>query len=180
MGPLEWWSSWLSLKMKELAFNQFSKGLYKIELWIHWLDNWESSLWTNTKITESTYWKAVIVNDVKIINKWWDELKSRFSIDNEWNLSDNKEKYWNNGEDTQAMSPDIVTNKDWKEVVMFFQKHAYSIERCYEDKTTWEKRVRVINPRHTGIKFDISLEQAKQIFDWQVTGINIDQMFREE
>ena len=171
----------LHLIMKELGFNQFSKGLYKIALGISFFKmDWLCSNCPNIIITKSPYWKAVIVNDVKIINKRWVKFKSHFSINNEWKLSDNREKDWDNGEDTKDIFSDIVTNKEWKEVVMFFRGHAYSIERCYEDKNTWKKRVRVINPEHTGIKFDISLEQAKQIFDWQVTGINIDQMFREE
>ena len=70
-----------------------------------------------------------------------------------------------------------VINIDGENCVVFFRNHAYSIEKCYKDKNTWEKRVWVVNPRHTGIKFDINLESAKKIFDWDVSYIDIDQFF---
>ena len=77
------------------------------------------------------------------------------------------------------MEPDLVTDENWKTIVKFFPDHSYSIEKCYTDNNTWEKRVWVINPRHTWLKFDISLEQAKSIFRWNVTWFDIDAMFRE-
>ena len=144
---------------------------------IYWLDSWEKLVWLNTIIIENEHvWKVAIVNDVNIINEWWIEIKSRFTLDAEWKLIDNAE--WNL-ENKNTMNTDIVTTTNWKEAVMFFWEHAYSIEKCYINKTTWEKRVWIVNPRHTWIKFDISLEQAKEIFERNVIWINIDQMFQE-
>jgi len=73
---------------------------------------------------------------------------------------------------------DIIIDENWKESVKFFMSHSYSIEKCYIDKNTWEKRVRVVNPWHTWIKFDIPLEDCKSIFEREVIGIDIDKMFR--
>ena len=170
---------WLNDKMKNLAFNQFTKWLFKIWIWIHWLKDLEKDKDTEiTTIETERYWTSVIVNNVKIINQWWIEITSRFSLDNKWTVTDKKKSNWENAEYTKNMSPDIITNKEWKDVAMFFQNHAYSIEKCYIDNQTWEKRVWVINPRHTWIKFDISLKQCKNIFARQVTWIDIDKIFR--
>ena len=73
---------------------------------------------------------------------------------------------------------DIKKDENWKSIVCFSPMHSYSIEKCYIDKNTWEKRVRVVNPRHTWIKYDISLEDCKSIFKRNVVWIDIDKMFR--
>ena len=77
---------------------------------------------------------------------------------------------WDNG-------TDIITDENWNKSVTFVGDHIYSIEKCYVT-SEWEKRVRVVNPWHTWIKFDISLEDCKSIFDREVIGIDLDKMFR--
>lgn len=73
---------------------------------------------------------------------------------------------------------EIIIKENWEKAVFFDHMHTYSIEKCYIDKNTWEKRVRVVNPHHTWIKFDMSLEECKSVFRWEVVGIDIDKMFR--
>lgn len=72
---------------------------------------------------------------------------------------------------------DIITDENWNKSVTFVPNHVYSIEKCYVT-SEWKKRVRVVNPWHTWIKFDIPLEDCKSIFEREVVGIDIDKMFR--
>lgn len=58
-----------------------------------------------------------------------------------------------------------------------FSHHAYSIERCYTTPK-WEKRVRIVNPRNTWEKIDISLKDCKDLFRRSVLWLDIDKMFR--
>jgi hypothetical protein len=164
---------WIKSGSRDLAFDFYKKGLYKIEVWIRNPKLSESKNVIPTEIEK--YWTWYIVDDAKIIYTWELKLESGF------NFRDGKlsKKENDNNEYSIQTSPDIITNNEWKNTVMFFEKHAYSIERCYIDKRTWEKRVRIINPRHTWIKFDISLEQCKALFTRTIIWINIDNMFRE-
>ena len=165
-----WNFYWLSNLEIDSTFDNFSKWGYFIGLW---LKNCKINDWQINTYTTERYWELVTIHDVKIRNTDWTKIDSKYTINEKWDLIDKGKS-----EPRKYLTPDIIKDKDWKDIVGFLRGHVYSIERCYEDN--WEKRVRVINPRHTGIKFDISLEQAKQIFNWEVTGINIDQMFREE
>lgn len=70
-----------------------------------------------------------------------------------------------------------MVHVDGKNHIVFYRNHAYSLEKCYIDKDTLEKRVWIVNPWHTWVKFDISLEDAKKIFDWRLTYIDIDKLF---
>lgn len=58
-----------------------------------------------------------------------------------------------------------------------FSHHSYSIEKCYIT-SKWQKRVRIVNPRNTWEKIDISLEDCKDLFKRQVMWLDIDKMFR--
>ena len=113
------------------------------------------SLWSWVKKVEWVDDAVFFVNDVKVIDKFWQEL--------------NKENLKN--------IHDILRDKKWNRIVKFITRHAYSVWKCYVDKN-WEKRVRVVNPWHTGIKFDLSLEQCKKLFNWEFWVINIDNLFR--
>ena len=73
---------------------------------------------------------------------------------------------------------DIIIDENWNKSVKIIAGHIYSIEKCYIDKSTWEKRVRVVNPHHTWIKFDIPLEECKSVFEREILWIDIDKMFR--
>ncbi len=162
---------WIKSDLRDLAFDFYTKGLYKIEVSIKNPDLSESK---NVIPTETEkYWTWYIVDDARIIYTWKTTLESRFNYrDGKLSTKEN-----DNNKYSTPTSPDIVTNNEWKKAVMFFKAHAYSIERCYIDKRTWEKRVRIINPRHTWVKFDISLKQCKSIFSRTVIGININNMF---
>ncbi len=103
------------------------------------------------------YDEWIILKDVKIVDKYWKEM--------------NKEEL----ED----EPDIIISNNWKITVELLSRHAYSLEKCYIDKD-WNKIVRIANPRHTEIKFDIPFKIAQEIFKWEVWAILIDELFKEE
>ena len=131
----------------------------------------------NREIRVNRHWKIkaqIIERDVRIINneKNIDIVKSGIikEGDNTFNVIDKNKR-------TADMLSDVI-NEDGDLQVVFYRKHAYSLERCYIDKDTWEKRVRIVNPWYTWIKFDISLESAKKIFNWIVAYIDIDKLFR--
>jgi len=73
--------------------------------------------------------------------------------------------------------PDVVKYKSWKIKVRILTAHAYSVEKCYINKK-WEKRVIIVNPWHTDIKYDISLDYCKKLFDWKFWVIKVDNLFR--
>ena len=87
------------------------------------------------------------------------------------------DKQWNEIAKENLHIPDAGYTKEGPKVEIY-AKHAYSVEKCYTDKN-WEKRVWVVNPWHTDIKFDMSLEQCKRIFVWEFWVINIDNLFRQ-
>ncbi len=133
-------------------FDLFWLWLISIRVWIHpnFINSWE---WIEE--IQSANGAFVSVNNVKIINKSWQETSKN-------NLS----KF-----------QDIIQDKTWKTKILFFPNHAYSVEKCYTD-SDWEKRVRIVNPWHTDIKFDLSLDTCKILFDWNFWVINIDKLFR--
>ena len=129
----------------------------------------------NRKVKLNKYWDIsieIIEKDVKIISD--DEniktLKSGYVKQN-----DNSFKLMENC--SEEMLSDVIDD-DGKQQAIFYEEHAYSLGKCYVDKSTWEKRVWVINPHHTRVKFDISLEKCKEIFDWHVSYIDFDKLFR--
>ena len=113
------------------------------------------SLWDWVKKVEWVKDASFIVNDAKVVDKFWQEIP--------------KDKLNN--------IHDILRDESWNMAIKFITKHAYSVWKCYVDEN-WEKRVRVVNPRHTGIKFDLSLDQCKKLFDWEFWAVHIDKMFR--
>lgn len=165
---------WLNDKMKDSAFDWFSTWLFKIELEVN--DKYHPNDSKYATIIETPLWIwGTIIKNPEIINSWWIEITNRFLVNGDWKIIDKKNVDWNK---IQFKTPDIVTNTEGENMVLFFENHSYSIEKCYIDKNTWEKRVWIINPRHTWIKFDVSLEECKKIFKRDITWINIDKMFR--
>jgi hypothetical protein len=162
--------------MKDALFEGFSSWTTKINLWTDKFDTSKINQWKSLTKAKIYNEECVIVNDAMIINKWDKKFESRFIETGEWKLADKKNMWTSINKDIHQ--PDIVTNKEWKDVVMFFENHAYSIEKCYIDRETWEKRVWIINPRHTDLKFDISLDQCKRIFNRNITYLKIENMFK--
>ena len=103
------------------------------------------------------YDEWIILKDVKIVDKYWKGI---------------------NREELEDES-DIIISNNWKITVELLSRHAYSLEKCYIDKD-WNKIVRIANPRHTEIKFDIPFKKAQEIFKWEVWAILIDELFKEE
>lgn len=133
-------------------FDLFWLWLISIRVWINpnFINSWE---WI--KEIQCTNGVIISVDNVKIVNRSWQEISNG-------NLS----KF-----------QDVKQDNTWKTKVLFFPNHAYSVEKCYTDKN-WEKRVRIVNPWHTDIKFDLSLDKCKILFDWNFWVINIDKLFR--
>lgn len=133
-------------------FDLFGLWIISIEVWI----NSDSiSSWEWIEKMQSMDKVLVLVDNVKIINKSWQEI-SKDKIDN---------------------FKDIIQSDTWKTKVLLIPNHAYSVEKCYIDEN-WIKRLRIVNPWHTDIKFDLSLDQCKNLFDWNFWVVNIDKLFR--
>jgi len=134
--------------------------------------------WNGSKeVKLSRYWgvsSQILEKNMKIISK--DKtilgIESAF-IQNDDNMYELRKK----DERGKEMLEDVI-DVDGEKHAIFYKSHAYSLARCYVDKSSWEKRVWIVNPRHTWIKFDISFESAKKIFDWTVSYIDIDKLFR--
>jgi hypothetical protein len=88
------------------------------------------------------------------------------------------EKNWNKipKEQLQEKS-DITINQKWNIFANFFPNHAYSIEKCYT-KENWEKRMWIVNPWHTEIKFDVPYERCADNFEREIWIIKIDNLFK--
>lgn len=164
-----------SNSLKDVAFNNFNLWTTNITLglWSKTAENFDKTCLNS--ICEivwdgENYW--IIVHDVKIIDKAWYNFESAWELTQTGLKSRTTNKKWEN------IEHDLITDENWKMICMFIPDHVYSIEKCYIDKNTWEKRVWVINPRHTWLKFDISLEQAKSIFRRNIIWFDIDAMFR--
>ncbi len=114
-----------------------------------------SPLWEWMKKIE---WKKTyfLVSGIEVVDKFWQKLS--------------QEKLNN--------IRDLEIDEWWNINVKFFTSHAYSVEKCYVDKY-WKKKVRVVNPHHTWIKFDMSLEKCKILFNWTFWVINIDKLFTQ-
>lgn len=81
----------------------------------------------------------------------------------------------------------VVWNQDWtfrrfsitKAGKHFTSLHAYSLERCFVDSKTAEKRVIIINPGDTSRKIELPLERCMQAFpEWNVAVFDIREMFK--
>lgn len=176
------------------AFDKFKTGLYSVELLV------KEKITTNGNIIEHTpnnNDRGAIVKDVKILNNKGEEYTTTIEkCPSRWILDDNevqdrsmnymfkheKDKYksrrnpYKHTTKQPYFYENFVNNEKGEQITYFFAKHAYSIEKCYTTPSE-EKRVQVINPRHTWIKFDISLEEAKNIFDRTCIFINPDKLF---
>ena len=152
-------------QIKDIVFDNYGK-------WMIVSLNVSSEL-CNEKVEERGKKRQVVLSkDAIIINNDKSEIKSALEKKNwGWILNKNRSK---------TVLKDVVIDENWTQNVIFYTNHAYSLERCYIDKSTWEKRVWVVNPWHTGIKFDISLEDCKKIFNWEVSYIDIDKLFKQD
>lgn len=169
-------SKWTDSKIKDFAFDHFSTWLYKISLYMHWKMD-KNIFWTNLMkwLDKDGNILSVAIKDSKIIDTWKIETKSCYiECDNWINLIPNP-SFWTDFESQRAT--DLITNQKWNKYAMIFPDHAYLIEKCYTT-SNWEKRVWIVNPHHTWIKIDISLDECDKIFDRDITWIDIDKMFR--
>ena len=61
----------------------------------------------------------------------------------------------------------------------FSSLHAYSLERCFVDNETGEKKVIIVNPTETSHKIELPLERCMQAFpEWDVAVFDIREMFK--
>lgn len=198
INKVEWWDTILSLK--EIIWDESVikwridsnhaissvKKLTKLKVPDIFLENAKrySEITVNRidKIFE-LFWTGLItielgVNSARIPEWEWMRLVElngkRLIIDNV-NILD---KQWNKIPEKELNIPDAAYTSEGPKIKIYTE-HAYSLEKCYKDKK-WEKRVWVVNPRHTDIKFDMSLEQCKKIFIRDFWVVNIDNLFREE
>ena len=59
--------------------------------------------------------------------------------------------------------------------------HAYSIEKAYTDQKTWEKCIIFVNPKETGKKHKITLNECLKTFNnVDITTININKLFNNK
>ena len=81
----------------------------------------------------------------------------------------------------------VVWNQDWtfrrfsitKAGKHFTSLHAYSLERCFVDNETGEKKVIIVNPTETSHKIELPLERCMQAFpEWDVAVFDIREMFK--
>lgn len=116
-------------------------------------------------------------NIIQEFNTWF--IKIALSIKSEKMLEDWDAKILNNkGKETLwDKSDNTKTNKSWIDQIVLRPKHVYSIEKFYKTQE-WEYRVWIINPKNTAEKIDISLNQCKSLFTWQIIWFDIDKMFR--
>ena len=61
----------------------------------------------------------------------------------------------------------------------FSSLHAYSLERCFVDNETGEKKVIIVNPTETSHKIELPLERCMQAFPkWEIAIFDIREMFK--
>ena len=61
----------------------------------------------------------------------------------------------------------------------FSSLHAYSLERCFVDNETGEKKVIIVNPTETSHKIELPLERCMQAFpEWEIAIFDIREMFK--
>ena len=100
---------------------------------------------------------CVKIKDVKVVDKFWNEIDTDCLLDEE----------------------DIFVWRTWKVTVELYSRHAYTLEKCYVDQD-WNKIVRIVNPWHTDIKFDIPFKKSQELFKWNFWVIMIDELFKDE
>ena len=100
---------------------------------------------------------CVKIKDVKVVDKFWNEIDTDDLLDED----------------------DIFVWRTWKVSVELYSRHAYTLEKCYVDQA-WNKIVRIVNPWHTDIKFDIPFKKAQELFKWNFWVIMIDELFKDE
>lgn len=111
--------------------------------------------------------ECLIVENVNAIEENWNKIiKDWYTKNSEWVRKRTNELN------------DLLTI-NWKQYVAIFKTHQYSIEKCFIDKKTWEKKVRIVNPRYSSIKYEMSFEKCKKIFDNRgVACLKTDEMFK--
>ena len=134
---------------KDISFKAFKSWFLSIHIWVDKRAVNKFDRWTTKKKI------FISTDDIKILGKYWKEVP----------LEKLKGK------------SDVYINEQWKPVAIFLKNHAYSVEKCYVNEN-WEKRMRVVNPWHTDIKFDIPLDRCKDNFEREVWIIKIDNLFR--
>lgn len=142
--------------------------------------------WWNAKsFLQHVLWKYVVMWNNYVIDhvdkdlakeyfKTWCIKINLYIISWSWNIELEKLKIVdkNNKKISKAETRNIT--KQWNYCI--FQNHCYSIEKFYEKD--WESRVRVVNPWNTAEKIDISLQECKDWFDWEIIWFDIDKMFK--
>ena len=127
-----------------------------------------------TKKLFELYKTWLITIELSINNQRWNDdsivIKNAKIVDKSWNeITDNE----------TLNEKDIKISPKWKRSIELMKGHAYSVEKCYINEK-WEETLRIVNPWHTGIKFDISLKEAQKIFTREFWAIKIDNLFKEE
>lgn len=136
-------------KVKETAFKSFN--LWFLSIYIDIDQAAVDKLWKR----ETKDKKFISISDVKILDEYWNDMPV----------------------DKLKKNADISVDENWNVYVRLFSRHAYSVERCYVDEK-WQKRIRLVNPRHTEVKFDVPYEQCRDNFRRRIWIINFDNLFR--
>ncbi len=132
---------------KDFAFKYFNR-------WVYWID---------LSVAEDAMDDMVVRKNKEEISLRWASV--------EWNII----KWWKKI-NRMLLPYEQQFMHEWKSMIRFFDKHSYSIERCYISDS-WEKRCRLVNPWHTNIKFDISFEDCKKIFKFNLVWFDYKNMF---
>ena len=167
----------------------FNEELINYLEWWYVNDLYETIMatWTDKQLTHLTIKKGgSITNNIKDLtfnyfNTWMIQvevaIQDKNIINNGYEITKEDNIPWIIVQNAKIINTSWYTKKT---SVKFYTQHSYSIQKCYTDSVTWEKRVWIVNPRNTWIKYDISLNDAKSIFIWDISKINIDKMFQEE
>lgn len=177
LNTLEWWETELFLndivwninyiididyKLKEKIFDIYNKWIIRI-----WLSLKNAKKNIAIKWQDNQKW--IILDDVKIYWKKWELIIS-------WLLRQKWKKYLTKFIDKN--NSDILKYCGTDEnSAIFYEEHAYSIERCFVDKN-WVKKVIVVNPRHTWVKFEMTMKKCAQLFSRDIYLFKISEMFR--
>ena len=141
---------WRNKKFKDISFDSFKSWFVTIHMSID-----ETAINKYKKWEKTKYKKFISTSDVEILEKNWNKIPK---------------------EQLQEKS-DITINQKWNIFAKFFPHHAYSIEKCYT-KESWEKRIWIVNPWHTEIKFDVPFERCADNFEREIWIIKIDNLFK--
>lgn len=137
-------------KFKEITFNHFMSWFLSIYVSVDC--DAINKLWKWVKMGKKRY---IINDEVKVLDRTWKKISGEKLAD----------------------KPDLSVDDNWNHIVKFFGNHSYSVERCYINEK-WEKRMRIINPWYTEIKFDVPFDWCKDNFEWEIWIINFDNLFR--